>query len=116
MLSVQHFRLREIQAENGIFLIVVPVDQLVNNIIVGLKWQDIPYNFKIEKLLPGKVIKLRDISEIPECVSTIIHNSLLSKPFTQHLRQRIINIRKIGQFSKENVLQNHASGGQFTGV
>ena len=63
MLRRQHLRLREHQPKHRVVWRGVPIDELVHNVLIDAKWQDLRDDADVELLLRCQKLQLRNLVE-----------------------------------------------------
>ena len=89
----EHFGLRENQTKHRIVGNIVPVDQIIDNILVDSEGQHLGDNANRETRIRGEVTQLRDILEVAMCI-----DSKRDRPDRSRINARIFS-RELQGFS-----------------
>src|SRR5690554_3607541 len=76
MLGTEHSFLRKVENENGVVLIVVPVDELINYIVVCFERQHVCHNIYAPQIFLRHLTDLWYLTVIPCGINLILHRRI----------------------------------------
>src|SRR5690554_1096676 len=76
MLGTEHSFLREVENENGVVLIVVPVDEFINYIVVCFERQHVCHNIYAPQIFLRHLTDLWYLTVIPCGINLILHRRI----------------------------------------
>jgi hypothetical protein len=78
MMREEHVFLRKCEMKNGVVGEVIPIDQLIEDIVVDFEWQDGAYNFDVPAVFGGNAVDLGNGSVVVKRICFVLGHDFWS--------------------------------------